>query len=71
MNEYKNSNHAYNEGYALPHIKANRIRCRYYKWIGMVGNTDILKIDGKIRQFDIKTHREKKDGGENGIQVSV
>lgn len=48
----------YSETYALPHILANNIRCRYYGWCGMVGNIDRVKIDGRIRYFDINTHKE-------------
>ena len=48
----------YSEAYALPHIKANHIRCKYYGWCATVLNVDLVKIDGKIRKFDVKTHKE-------------
>ena len=58
MTEYKGSNHHNNITYALPHIKANNIKCKYYQWHGMALDKDILRIDGKIRYFDTKTHKE-------------
>ena len=58
MTEYKGSNHQNNISYALPHIKANNIQCKYYQWHGMALDKDILRIDGKIRYFDTKTHKE-------------
>lgn len=51
----------YSEAYALPHIIFNHIKCRYYAWIGMAGNIDIIKIDGIYRKFDIKTHKPIKE----------
>ena len=58
MKVYKGYDVKQSEKYALPHLKANNIRCRYYGWCAMVLNIDLVKIDGKIRKFDIKTHRE-------------
>ena len=45
-------------GFALAHIKANNIKCRYYGWVMMAGDIDGVKIDGKIRYFNNKTHKE-------------
>lgn len=58
MKVYKDYNQKQAEAYALPHIKANNIRCKYYGWCAMVLNADLVKIDGKIRKFDVKTHKE-------------
>ena len=58
MKEYKNSNHNYNIKFALPHIEANCIKCKFYEWHGMALDKDLVKIDGKIRYFDTKTHKE-------------
>lgn len=59
MKVYKGANERQARLYALPHIEHNNIKCRYYEWNGMVYDTDILTIDGKIRYFDTKTHEEK------------
>lgn len=45
--------------YALEHIKANNIKCHHYAWCAMVLKTDIVKIDGKIRKFNVDTHKEE------------
>lgn len=61
MKMYKKSNTKQNEAYALPHILHNHIYCHYYMWVGCAGGVDILKIDGRYRYFDIKTHEEIKE----------
>lgn len=48
----------YSEAYALPHIIANNIHCKYYGWCAMIGDVDLVKIDGKIRRFNVETHDE-------------
>ena len=60
MKVYKSYNKTDSEAYALPHIVANGIRCRFYGWAAMAGDVDVLKIDGRFRRFDITTHREIK-----------
>lgn len=60
MQVYKRANEKQAKLYALPHIKYNHIKCRYYEWNGMAHDTDILTIDGKKRFFNIKTHEEKR-----------
>ena len=47
-------------GYALAHIRANNIRCRYYGWVCMAADIDVVKIDGKMRYFNVTTHKELK-----------
>ena len=39
----------------LKYIEKNKIKCRYYGWVGMLGRVDLVKIDGKIRRFHIDT----------------
>lgn len=56
MEPYKG--HEKHAVYARPHLEANGIRCRKYMWLGMAGDIDILKVDGRVREFDIRTHRE-------------
>lgn len=46
-------------GYALAHIEANSIKCHHYMWCAQVLKTDICKIDGKIRKFNVDTHEEE------------
>ena len=46
--------------YALAHIRANNIRCRYYGWGCMAGDIDVVKIDGKMRYFEVTTHKERE-----------
>lgn len=58
MKVYKGYNQKYAETYALPHIIHNGIKCKYYGWCAMVLTVDLVKIDGKIRKFNIKTHEE-------------
>lgn len=48
----------HSEAYALPHIQANNIKCKYYGWCAMALDVDIVKIDGEIRKFNTKTHEE-------------
>ena len=48
----------YSEAYALPHIQANNIKYKYYGWCAMALDVDIVRIDGKIRKFNTKTHEE-------------
>ena len=43
---------------ALKYVEKNRIKCRYYGWVAMLGNVDMVKIDGKIRRFHIGTGEE-------------
>jgi len=46
--------------WVVPYLKHNHIRCRRYAWLAMAGNIDIVKIDGKVRRFDIDTREELK-----------
>lgn len=39
----------------LKYIEKNKIKCRYYGWEAMLGQVDLVKIDGKIRRFHIYT----------------
>lgn len=55
MKPYKHNKYSH---YALAHIKANNIRCRYYGWYAMCGDVDIIKIDGRFRRFHVETHKE-------------
>lgn len=48
------------KSWALSHILHNNIRCRYYGWVGMSGDVDLVKIDGVVRYFNINTHEEVK-----------
>lgn len=58
MKVYKGYNKTNSEYYALPHIIANGIRCRFYGWAAMAGDIDIVKIDGRFRRFETTTHKE-------------
>lgn len=49
---YKNK--AYNE-LAKEYIEKNRIKCKYYGFIGMSGDYDLVYIDGKTYKFNIET----------------
>lgn len=60
MKIYKGYNEKQTKTYALPHIEHNDIRCKYYGWVGMAGDIDLVKIDGNIRRFNINTHKEIK-----------
>lgn len=44
--------------WAKAHIEANGIKCHTYCWVMMAGDVDAVKIDGKIRYFNNKTHEE-------------
>lgn len=54
---YKNK--IYNE-LAKKYINKNNIKCKYYGFIGMLGDYDLVLIDGKIVKFDIETQELKK-----------
>lgn len=46
------------KSWAEEYIKENNIKCRYYGWAGMAGDIDLIKIDGRIRRFNIETKKE-------------
>lgn len=43
------------------YISHNNIKCNYFGWIGMCADIDYVKIDGKIRRFNINTLEEIKN----------
>lgn len=40
---------------AKEYLLLNNIKCKYYGWIGMSGNFDIIKTDKGIFRFNINT----------------
>lgn len=42
------------------YIEHNNIKCKYFGWCAMCAGIDLVKIDGKIRLFNIKTLEEEK-----------
>lgn len=40
---------------AKHYIEKNNIKCKYYGFIGMAGDNDLVVIDGKIQKFNIET----------------
>lgn len=63
MKIYKKLNTIRDKSYnslAKEYIIINNIKCKYYGWLGMSGDFDIVKIDGKIRKFNIDTKQEVK-----------
>ena len=45
---------------AQKYIKKNNIKCKYYGFMGMAGDNDLVLIDGKIQKFDIETQELKR-----------
>lgn len=52
-------NRAYNE-LAKKYIEKNNIKCKYYGFMGMSGDYDLVLIDGKIIKFNIETQELKR-----------
>lgn len=44
---------------AKEYIEKNNLNCRYYGFIGMVGNYDLVLIDRKVYRFCIETKQLK------------
>ena len=40
---------------AEEYINKNGIKCRYYGFMGMAGDNDLVYIDGKVYKFNIDT----------------
>ena len=40
---------------AKQYIEKNNIKCKFYGFMGMAGDNDIVLIDGKIQKFNIET----------------
>jgi hypothetical protein len=58
MKVYKKYDTYKNKQYNLlakKYIEKNNIKCQYYAFLGMSGDKDLIKIDGKIFYFDIVT----------------
>lgn len=58
MKIYKRYDTQKNKQYNLlakEYIEKNNIKCKYYGFIGMSGNLDLVCIDGKIYRFSIET----------------
>lgn len=54
---YKNK--AYNE-LTKKYIEKNNIKCKYYGFMGMAGDYDLILIDGKVTRFNIETQELKR-----------
>lgn len=44
---------------AKEYIEKNNLNCRYYGFIGMAGNYDLVLIDRKVYRFCIETKQLK------------
>lgn len=58
MKIYKKYNTLKNNQYNLlakKYIEKNKIKCKYYGFVGMSGDFDLVLIDGKIQKFNIET----------------
>lgn len=58
MKIYKRYDTQKNKQYNLlakEYIEKNNIKCKYYGFIGMAGDLDLVCIDGKIYRFSIET----------------
>ena len=52
-------NKPYNE-LATKYIKKNNIKCKYYGFMGMSGDYDLVSIDGNIYKFNIENQELKR-----------
>ena len=62
MKNYKNYTRFISD--CKEYIKQNNIYCRYFGWCGMAADIDILKIDGKYKNFSIITKKEIFDNSD-------
>lgn len=42
---------------AKEYLIINNIQCKYYMWVGMCGNIDLVKTDKGLFKFNIETKR--------------
>lgn len=40
---------------AKQYIEKNNIKCKFYGFMGMAGDNDLVLIDGKVQKFNIET----------------
>lgn len=58
MKIYKKCDTYKNKQYNLlakQYIEKNNIKCKYYGFMGMAGDNDLVLIDGKVQRFNIET----------------
>ncbi len=63
MKIYKKFNTDKNRQYnrlAEEYLKANNIKCKYYAWLGMAGDNDIIIADNNTYRFNINTKERVK-----------
>lgn len=58
--KYDTEKNLYYNTIAKNYIIKNKIKCKYYAFLGMSADKDLVKIDGKIYYFDIETQELKR-----------